>query len=591
MSKMYFWDQIFLMTLGIFQNPWHKMQLRDVLIVDWNSGSLQTLSMVCTLLPFCDKFKKWFCEKILHASVPHGQLWFIDFETVLFLKHSAEFLFISISRKISDRKDRAWPLMDYCKWCVPATFRNGLITCVGHWWTGHADVATEHQLQTAARRLHTFDKEMNYHHNKLPRQRSSRASNVHQRQKMSGWMVGRIDRYVERGRGGRRRSKRKYFFFLVIIPTPLLFMSAFRTTSLSTATRIIVEGTPRSTLCDRHYGDHDGENKLLHTIPHVQDLQDSNLCRSSRHQHKFFSTRAAVLSWIKTHKEQRHLLYGSVHYYKYFAFVLNEDYAFRHIFKSGGSTIEAQTGEIQVHQSKVGKRHLITTVRDPIDHFLSGWAECGHQQLSAMRRLINLDAPYDDRIQAWLQFLKEESQKKMNRMMSCGDHSHPQANFLFRSETEFDWDPKYAIIGDLDEMPGLLGMIGFPYNASITIGNMASENEIKNQYFPRDASLLSTRTIQDICRYVALDYYLFDFDPPSQCREELMRNIADMNKSISYWVRRSFLTRWRNINFFREQISIDAKEKKLSIFIKRCSTFESPYLVRIIQTQLTQCLV
>ena len=81
-------------------------------------------------------------------------------------------------------------------------------------------------------------------------------------------------------------------------------------------------------------------------------------------------------------------------------------------------------------------------------------------------------------------------------------------------------------------MPGLFDIIGLQYNESTKRSNIASENEIKSQYFPRNASLLSRRTIQDICRYIALDYYLFDFDPPAPCRDELMANIADMNITV-----------------------------------------------------------
>lgn len=157
----------------------------------------------------------------------------------------------------------------------------------------------------------------------------------------------------------------------------------------------------------------------------------------------------------------------------HFALILNENYAFRHIFKNGGTTISAQTGqtaqtgpEIQhVRQSDIGNRSLLATVRDPIDHFLSGWAECGKKHFTAMKKLIDPDATYDDRVRAWLHYVRYGSNKCALRkgLLSCRAHSHPQANFLFLNETTFGWDPRYDIIGNLREMPGSLNMIGFPY--------------------------------------------------------------------------------------------------------------------------------
>ena len=69
---------------------------------------------------------------------------------------------------------------------------------------------------------------------------------------------------------------------------------------------------------------------------------------------------------------------------------------------------------------------------------------------------------------------------------------------------------------------------GIPY----IIGNEAAENDVKTRHFPRAPELLSDDTVRDICRYLALDYYLFDFRPPVPCREILMANIADMNQTF-----------------------------------------------------------
>jgi len=282
----------------------------------------------------------------------------------------------------------------------------------------------------------------------------------------------------------------------------------------------------------------DGNVGAKTIIPHAKDLQDHvNLCRSFRHQYKFFSVRSSVLSWVKTHEEQRHLLHGKDTNNKWFAIILNEDYAYRHIFKSGGTSVVKQTAaHSHVSQSDIGNRRLLATVRDPLEHFLSGWAECGSRNFKVMMNLTASDA-YDDRVQAWLQYLTTDASEQIRKggqaMKHCRIHSFPQANFLLQSDGEFNTN--IDIVGDLGEIPALLEAVGFHYNASISKGRDASKDEIKSRHFPPNKSLLSARTITDICRYVALDYYLFDFDPPATCREELMANIADMNITVPYY--------------------------------------------------------
>lgn len=272
-------------------------------------------------------------------------------------------------------------------------------------------------------------------------------------------------------------------------------------------------------------------------IPHAKALQDAYLCRSLAHQRKFFSVRDSVLSWIENHEEQKHLLKGSGKQGRMFAFIINKEYAFRHILKSGGTTVQHQTRKGQhghVPQWQVGNRSLLATVRDPVDHFLSGWAECGYRNFDSMMNLTK-SKKYDDRVKAWLDHIhkrKGNGRKGSQHLKMCEPHSMPQANYLWQSDNKFEWDTKLVIVGHLTEISGLLKIVGFHYNASISIGNDAKENEIKMQYFPRDKSLLSNSTIQEICRYVALDYYLFDFDPPLPCREELMANIAEMNITL-----------------------------------------------------------
>ena len=274
-------------------------------------------------------------------------------------------------------------------------------------------------------------------------------------------------------------------------------------------------------------------------IPHAKHLQDAHLCRSFEHQLKFFSVRNSVLSWIKTHAKQRNLLKTTGKFGRLFAFIINDEYALRHIFKSGGTSVQDQTGAGRhghVPQWRVGNRSLIATVREPLDHFLSGWAECGFRNFHDMMSL-STSPTHDDRVRGWLRYLRTHkiSGKGLGK---CIPHSMPQANFLWQNQNisvqDFEWDKTISVVGDMTEIPGLLELTGFHYDASIRISRKASENEIKKQHFPSDTSLLSNSTVQDICRYVALDYYLFAFDLPVPCREELMDNIASMKNTSPY---------------------------------------------------------
>jgi len=266
-----------------------------------------------------------------------------------------------------------------------------------------------------------------------------------------------------------------------------------------------------------------------HTIPHAGEMRNASLCRSLAHQYKFFLVRDTVLSWVKSNKAQRYLLRSTGKGGHLFAFIINKDYAFRHIFKSGGTTISEQTHHGHIPQWGVGNRSLMTLVRDPIDHFLSGWAECGYRCFNEMMNLTISDA-YDDKIKAWLQYV--QSPKRKPCLKRCMPHSLPQANYLWKSDSKFEWDGKLDLVGDLDELPEFLELVNLHYKESVKNGKVAKDNEIKNRYFPRNKSILSNSTLQSICSFVALDYYLFSFEPPLACHKEIMANSVDMNITI-----------------------------------------------------------
>ena len=60
-----------------------------------------------------------------------------------------------------------------------------------------------------------------------------------------------------------------------------------------------------------------------------------------------------------------------------------------------------------------------------------------------------------------------------------------------------------------------------------------TENRIKEVDFPNYKSYLSKITMHDICKYLELDYFLFGFDPPAVCRDEIILGITNLTISFS----------------------------------------------------------
>jgi hypothetical protein len=101
----------------------------------------------------------------------------------------------------------------------------------------------------------------------------------------------------------------------------------------------------------------------------------------------------------------------------------------------------------------------------------------------------------------------------------CPLHSFPQANF-FIDPVRRNLYPKIKAIGDMSELPVFLERIAkFPYNYTRGSSRVAKDNAVKMQYFPARRDLLSNQTLLEICRFVSLDYYFFDFQPPDVCKQ------------------------------------------------------------------------
>ena len=75
------------------------------------------------------------------------------------------------------------------------------------------------------------------------------------------------------------------------------------------------------------------------------------------------------------------------------------------------------------------------------------------------------------------------------------------------------------IVGDLRELAGVVNMTGFAYQAEVMGHRNATADSFLTEHFPKTIHRLKIKTMREICRFVALDYYLFDFKPHPVCSE------------------------------------------------------------------------
>lgn len=270
----------------------------------------------------------------------------------------------------------------------------------------------------------------------------------------------------------------------------------------------------------------------------IESTSDTILQRMNQSQDLPLSIRQQISFQGKRHELSRIFPFPrrrSVNAADWAANVVNEQYVFLHIYKNGGTTVAAQTRHGHVPLRKVvksGNYRWFAVVRDPLEHFLSGWSECGHRQRKGRRKKAGLppDGPmdwnetirapsllldYDTRIAQWL----DEVETKSKSAWTCAMHGFPQVNYML---TKFTGEifSQLEFIGDLQELPAILEvMVGFPYNATIATGRNASSDAFLRHYYPRRIDWLGNTTLRRLCDFLAIDYYLLDYPLPDACRD------------------------------------------------------------------------
>jgi hypothetical protein len=197
--------------------------------------------------------------------------------------------------------------------------------------------------------------------------------------------------------------------------------------------------------------------------------------------------------------------------------------------------MKAQTGRdhMSLKDPEIQNRTWITWVRDPVSHFLSGFAECGYRRHEGKQIEGSLkhqqqqeQHPYATRLQL---FLRQTVSVSKQQKGHCEIHSFPQANTMFTSDEGNTTvvDHHMEMVGDRREMEGMLALVHFRYNHTVKKGNVAAQNTFKAQQFPpNQRDKISNATMIAICEFVAVDYFLFDFEPPEVCKERLRVGFA-----------------------------------------------------------------
>lgn len=277
---------------------------------------------------------------------------------------------------------------------------------------------------------------------------------------------------------------------------------------------------------------------------------DENLARSAGHQAKFLARRKELNDNLSLAFPPELLYQATGNHNTKKALVLDDEWVYIHIWKSGGTTIYRQFRRPQkrliADEAVQNRTKWLTFVRDPVDRFLSGYSECltrHYQKNSSNDDDVDYqpspppaaaaalpppwdEAAYDTQIREWLYqtTMHANGRGRGWQRNVCEHHSYPQVNFILDDNGQTILD-NITVIGDLSEMPAFLGRMlssssNFTYNHARGASRVAAHNEFKSRFFPARRDLLSNATLRGICKFLALDYYFLDFELPPACQED-----------------------------------------------------------------------
>lgn len=236
----------------------------------------------------------------------------------------------------------------------------------------------------------------------------------------------------------------------------------------------------------------------------------------------------------------------------YSAVLLSNSFAFFHIWVNGDRTliptVEAHLGveDAQVGRTtEVQSRKWVALVRNPMEHFLQGWAlaeikvvqdarERGHEDLANKILAKWEERTLEERLIVFLDQLETYAKSSSTAMLSPLMHALPQTNFLMDDTGALH--PNLALIADVDDWATVLKFSDFP--GPIDENRKEQLSDLQLKYFATEFYKFSKPTLLRVCEFLAIDYFLLPYEAPSTClkrrgpldfeyrRQELLDNIA-----------------------------------------------------------------
>lgn len=149
----------------------------------------------------------------------------------------------------------------------------------------------------------------------------------------------------------------------------------------------------------------------------------------------------------------------------------SDEWTYIHVLKAGGTTVESQCldGNASMHSDVYKTHKLFTFVRDPIDHYISGYKECADRR--APRHFKFLDK--NQSLRLWIN----------QKSHWCFQHSVPQIEYLLYRSEPLRFLDHISFVGDMKDLKAFFIQQGLPWK----------DENVQRRHSPIKARLASLR--------------------------------------------------------------------------------------------------
>jgi len=220
-----------------------------------------------------------------------------------------------------------------------------------------------------------------------------------------------------------------------------------------------------------------------------------------------------------------------------FGHKVTQSWGYKHIWKSGGTTIAKTLGPRARKFDEATRKELtryFTMVRDPLDHYISGFQETIKRTIDKWGNfkptepLLNMTVPeafkaFTERV---LDHIVRDGEKapRRPRCKVCHEgHSFPQTRFFFTNTREFLHEIQY--VGHMYEMCAIFRKVIGREDLRIKKANVAMDDKVK-KYWSIRIEEVDAETMEKVCKIIAVDYCVFGFDYPERCKAEVIDKVC-----------------------------------------------------------------